>query len=56
MVGGYPLPFRVKPELAMKIVVLSGSPKGTLSFTLQYVFYLQKVFPEHEFHIVEIVK
>jgi multimeric flavodoxin WrbA len=38
----------------MKIVVLSGSPKGLLSGTLHYVFFLQKKFPEHDFPIVHI--
>ncbi len=35
----------------MKIAVLSGSPKGEDSVTLQYVRYLQKVHPEHEFQV-----
>lgn len=38
----------------MKILVLNGSPKGMLSVTLHYVFFLQKKFPEHEFPIVHI--
>lgn len=38
----------------MRILVLSGSPKGMLSATLHYVFYLQKKFPEHEFPIVHL--
>jgi len=38
----------------MRIVVLNGSPKGILSATLHYVFYLQKKFPEHEFTILHI--
>ncbi|MCP4404256.1 MAG: hypothetical protein GY801_43985 [bacterium] len=38
----------------MKIVVLSGSPKEEQSITLQYVKYLQKHFPEHEFTIFYI--
>jgi multimeric flavodoxin WrbA len=33
----------------MKIVVLGGSPKGELSVTLQYVKYIEKKFPDHEF-------
>jgi hypothetical protein len=32
----------------MKIIVLNGSPKGELSVTMQYVHYLQKVFPDNE--------
>jgi len=38
----------------MKIVVLSGSPKGELSATLQYARFLEKQFPEHEFHIAHV--
>lgn len=38
----------------MKIVVLNGSPKGDLSVTLQYVKFLQKKFPGHEFKIFHI--
>lgn len=35
----------------MKIVVLNGSPKGELSVTLQYVQYIRKKFPQHEFSV-----
>ncbi len=35
----------------MKISVISGSPKGDLSVTLQYVKYIQKKFPLHEFSV-----
>jgi len=35
----------------MKITVLSGSPKGNLSVTLQYIHYIQKKYPQHEFNI-----
>lgn len=35
----------------MKITVLSGSPKGELSITLQYVKLIQKKFPQHAFKI-----
>lgn len=38
----------------MKIIVLNGSPKGMLSATLHYVFFLQKKFPEHEFQIIHV--
>jgi len=38
----------------MKIVVLSGSPKGPLSATLQYARFLEKQFPEHDFHIAHV--
>ena len=33
----------------MKILVLSGSPKGEESITLQTVLYLEKMHPEHSF-------
>jgi multimeric flavodoxin WrbA len=33
----------------MNIVVLNGSPKGEISVTLQYVHYLEKHFPQHQF-------
>lgn len=33
----------------MKIVVLNGSPKGGYSITLQYVNFMKKQFPEHQF-------
>jgi len=36
----------------MKITVLNGSPKGDLSVTLQYVNFIQKKFPHHEFKIL----
>ena len=35
----------------MKITVLSGSPKGELSITLQYIQYIIKKHPEHEYAI-----
>lgn len=38
----------------MKIVVLNGSPKGSLSVTMQYVAFIQKKFPQHELDIVNI--
>ena len=38
----------------MKIVVLNGSPKGATSVTMQYVRYLQREFPQHEFNILDI--
>ena len=40
----------------MKIIVLNGSPKGELSVTLQYVNYLAKTFPQHEFNVVHIAQ
>ena len=38
----------------MKITVLNGSPKGSTSVTLQYVHYIQKLFPQHELKIRNI--
>jgi NAD(P)H-dependent FMN reductase len=43
----------------MKIIVLSGSPKGELSITLQYVHFLQNKFPQYElkvFHVSQRIK
>jgi multimeric flavodoxin WrbA len=39
----------------MKIVVLGGSPKGESSVTMQYVRYMQKVYPQHELDIEHVV-
>ena len=33
----------------MKIVILNGSPKGEPSVTMQYVKYIQKHYPDHEY-------
>jgi len=38
----------------MKIIVLNGSPKGKLSATMQYINYIEKVFPHHELKIFDI--
>jgi multimeric flavodoxin WrbA len=38
----------------MKIIVLNGSPKGEDSITLQYVAYIQKHFPQHDFRIIHV--
>ena len=38
----------------MKITVLNGSPKGMTSVTMQYVLFLQKKHPHHEFRILNI--
>ena len=38
----------------MKITVLNGSPKGDQSVTMQYVHFLQKKYPQHEFKILNI--
>ena len=36
----------------MKIVVFGGSPKGDVSVTRQYVLFLEKAFPQHQFVVV----
>ncbi|MCW7752707.1 NAD(P)H-dependent oxidoreductase [Desulfobotulus sp. H1] len=38
----------------MQITVISGSPKGELSVTLQSLRYLEKKFPEHSMHVVHV--
>jgi multimeric flavodoxin WrbA len=38
----------------MKIIVLNGSPKGEDSITLQYVAYIRKHFPQHDFKIFHV--
>ncbi len=38
----------------MRIAVLSGSPKGEYSITLQSVRYLEKLHPEHRFHVLHV--
>jgi multimeric flavodoxin WrbA len=38
----------------MKIVVLSGSPKGMTSVTVHYVLFLAKRYPEHELGIIHV--
>jgi multimeric flavodoxin WrbA len=41
-------------EEAMKTLVLNGSPKGEKSATMQYVRFIQKMFPQHDFEILNI--
>jgi multimeric flavodoxin WrbA len=38
----------------MKILVLNGSPKGPLSVTVQYVRFLEKRFPRHQFMLLNV--
>ena len=38
----------------MKIVVLNGSPKGKYSITLQTVNFISKLYPSHEFEILDV--
>jgi NAD(P)H-dependent FMN reductase len=40
----------------MKITVLNGSPKGITSVTMQYIHYIQKMFPQHELDIVNVAQ
>jgi multimeric flavodoxin WrbA len=41
-------------ERLMKVVVLGGSPKGTTSVTMQYVNYIRKVLPSHDYEVIQI--
>jgi multimeric flavodoxin WrbA len=38
----------------MKLLVLNGSPKGDVSVTMQYVKFIRKKFPEHEYQVLNI--
>jgi len=38
----------------MKIAVLNGSPKGDVSITIQYVHFIAKHFPQHEYSFINI--
>lgn len=38
----------------MKILILNGSPKGKYSITLQTTRYLEKVYPNHSFEILNV--
>ena len=38
----------------MKILVLNGSPKGKYSITLQHTRYLEKLYPRHNFEVLNI--
>jgi multimeric flavodoxin WrbA len=40
----------------MRIAVLNGSPKGSISVTMQYVRYLEKESPEHVFDVLHIAQ
>jgi multimeric flavodoxin WrbA len=40
----------------MKITVLGGSPKGETSVTMQYVKFIQRAMPEHEFRIIQVAQ
>ncbi|WP_292490684.1 NAD(P)H-dependent oxidoreductase [Methanoculleus sp. 10] len=38
----------------MRICIISGSPKGEMSVTLQYVRFLEQAFPDHSFAVVHV--
>ena len=40
----------------MKFTVLNGSPKGPESVSMQYILYLKKKHPEHEYNIVNVAQ
>ena len=40
----------------MKVTILSGSPKGENSVSLQSMYFLTKKFPEHEYSVFHISK
>ena len=40
----------------MKITILNGSPKGAESVTMQYILYIKKKHPEHEYNIINIAQ
>jgi len=40
----------------MKLTILSGSPKGEPSITLQYLDYIKKRHSEHSYHVVHVGK
>ena len=40
----------------MKIAILNGSPKGNISATMQYILYIQKKFPQHEYKFLNVAQ
>lgn len=38
----------------MKIVVLNGSPKGKISVTMQYLLYIEQLYPQHQLEFINI--
>ena len=40
----------------MKFSILSGSPKGAQSVTMQYILYIKKKHPEHEYNIINVAQ
>ena len=42
--------------MSMKVLVLNGSPKGDKSVTMQFVRYVAKKRPDHEWKIVNVAQ
>jgi multimeric flavodoxin WrbA len=40
----------------MKFVIINGSPKGAESVTMQYIHYINKKHPEHEYNIINVAQ
>jgi multimeric flavodoxin WrbA len=38
----------------MRIIILNGSPKGDVSVTMQYVAYIEKKFPGHDYETLNV--
>ena len=38
----------------MKFCIINGSPKGNYSCTLHTLLYLEKIFSEHQFEVVNV--
>ncbi len=47
---------RLIREISMKIVILNGSPKGDESVTMQYLLYIKKKHPEHEYEFLNVAQ
>ena len=40
----------------MKFAILNGSPKGPESVSMQYMLYIKKKHPEHEYNILNVAQ
>lgn len=40
----------------MKFAIINGSPKGAESVTMQYILYIKKKHPEHEYNIINVAQ
>ena len=40
----------------MKLTIINGSPKGPESVTMQYIHYINKKHPEHQYNIVNVAQ